>query len=400
MKKISAVLASGLLLASFATPAFAATLAQEEHVAISIPINDDLYAAGGSVTVGEQVDGDVIAAAGDIKIEEAVKEDVSAAGGTVIVNAAVGDDVRVAGGDVSILSTVGGDVIAMGGRVTIGEESIVNGDVIVMGGDITIDGTVRGDLTVYGGQVRIDGTVEGTTHVESDHVMAGGTFNGETTFAAVNLGIGLDANFNENVSYWTENGEMDFGETLAAGKTATYDPELRGMDLPNEAKAAGALAIFVGVISLFSVLSGALIIFLLVLATNKIFPALAQTVDKQPLWTLFLGTMFFICTPILSVFLMVTIVGIPLGLYGLMIFAFSLYFAKIFTAMMCAKWIQLRSGKKWNKPIFFLLSLLLFIALKILTIIPILGWLLQAILIFMTFGALLMYKAEAWKKYS
>src|SRR5437870_4762579 len=74
-------------------------------------------------------------------------------GETVVVgpNETINDDLYAAGGTITIQGTINGDLVAAGSTITI--SGVVNGDVIAAGGTITISGPVRGSVRSGGGNL-------------------------------------------------------------------------------------------------------------------------------------------------------------------------------------------------------------------------------------------------------
>ena len=90
-------------------------------------VDDDYYAAGGTVDINALVTGDVVVAGGDLFIGHTIEGDVIAAGGTISLQGKVMDDVRIAGGDITINSKIGDDLVASGGRIRIPADASVAG---------------------------------------------------------------------------------------------------------------------------------------------------------------------------------------------------------------------------------------------------------------------------------
>src|SRR5680860_693347 len=78
----------------FATPNF---IVPDDSglVAITSPLGDDTYLAGGDVVIDSDINGDLFAAGGSIIINADVKGDLFVTGGQVTIKGSVGDDVRI-----------------------------------------------------------------------------------------------------------------------------------------------------------------------------------------------------------------------------------------------------------------------------------------------------------------
>jgi cytoskeletal protein CcmA (bactofilin family) len=129
-------------------------------------VNDDLYAARGTINFNGIIDGDLVAAGGTINVRGTINGDVIASGGSVMVNGMVRDNVRASGGTVIINSTVAGDVVVAGGSVELEPGASVGRDMVIGAGSVQIDGNVERDLLLGAGSATINGTVGGDVKAE------------------------------------------------------------------------------------------------------------------------------------------------------------------------------------------------------------------------------------------
>ncbi|SDY52756.1 bactofilin family protein [Herbiconiux ginsengi] len=114
---------------------------------VSGTVDGDVYAAGQSVTISGDVDGDVIAAAQSITITGTVDGDVRLAAQTITVSGEVARSATLFASDVNITSTgsIGRDVVGAAATTTITGD--IGRDVQLSVGRLTVDGTIGGDLT-------------------------------------------------------------------------------------------------------------------------------------------------------------------------------------------------------------------------------------------------------------
>jgi cytoskeletal protein CcmA (bactofilin family) len=324
-----------------------------------------------------------------------VKGSVQAAGGVVSVRGSVGQSVRVFGGNVTIEGDIAGDVLAFGGVVHVLKGARIGGDIVSAGGDVVIDGTVAGDLLGGGGTFVLGGTVQGNADIRGKNVELSGTVKGKAVLAADELQVDPGARINGDLRYWTKAGEMDLKGVV--GGTVKFDETLKlDYGKVQRGHVAGAAAAFFGGFLLYSILSAALMILLLMLLTRTIFPSSAQHLKTAPWYSLLYGFLYFIAVPVVAILAAVTIIGIPVALIVAALYAVSILLAKPLTALIFAHWLRLRSNKKWAGWQMFLAAVGLFVVLKLLILIPILGWLICLIAICMAFGALLMTKKEKY----
>ncbi len=134
-------------------------------------VDDDLYLAGGQVDLYATVSGDVVVAGGQLHLEGDIEADLIAAGGKIDVRGRVGDDARLAGGDVRVSSVIGDDLIAAGGRIYLSPVARTGGRAWLSGGEVRIDGEVSDQLRASGGRVVIAGSVSGDVELWADEIV-------------------------------------------------------------------------------------------------------------------------------------------------------------------------------------------------------------------------------------
>ncbi len=364
----------------------------------SFAMNDDFYQAGGDVIVKGAVRGDAYTAGGTIHFTQPVGRDLVAAGGTIVIDSKVGDDLRVFGGNVEVNNTVGGDVIVMGGQIVIGKNAVIGGDLFVAGGTVHINGSVRGMTRVIADEALIAGILNGPTEIQTQTAVLNGKLMGEARLASNTIAIGDQALFGGNVRYWRENGPLQFG-TKARGKT-TYDMALQRKVKVHEKGADGLMPAFFAALSLFSLLTAAVMIGLLVFITKNFFKDTAKFLLKKPFVSFLRGLAYFVGMPIVAVLLAITLIGLPLAAVVTLGFIVSIIFAKALTAIIWVRYIEQRSGKNvhWGNWQIFGLSMAAYVVLKVLMLIPVLGWIACLVLVCMAFGALITMKWEKAQK--
>lgn len=387
----------GLSCSTLTTSAATFRATEEQILTLSIPINDDLYAAGANLQVLESVNGDLVAAGGEVTITGPVKQDVIIAGGRVRIEGAVDDDVRVAGGEVTIATTIKDDLIVAGGTVRIDRDAIIGGDAIVLGGSLFIDGTVKGKLMTSGGNIVIGGIVQGDAEVNGGVLALSNTILGNLRLRADQVTLGDSAVVGGDLRYWLKSGERDFGSSVKG--TVTFDPALSR--LPDVRMKAGfATAFLAGVLGLIGLkfLSGVLAILVFVLLTKTFFRDAAKRVLKTPWRDLWYGFLYFAVMPIIAFLLLITVIGIPFALLAGVAYIFSFVFALPVASVLTAWVIDQKYAKGWSKTKLFLAATGCYLLLKILGLIPVIGWIPVVLAVLIAFGALLQIKVERLKK--
>lgn len=130
-------------------------------IGVSQVVENDFYAAGGSVTHSGEIKGDMFVTAGSVTVNGKVGEDLTVFGGTVGVNSLIGDDLRVGGGEVTLAGEVKGDVFVLGGQLRVLSSAKIGGNVYFYGGEALIEGPVKGSLMGYADHFNVDAVLGG-----------------------------------------------------------------------------------------------------------------------------------------------------------------------------------------------------------------------------------------------
>lgn len=236
------------------------------------------FVAGGTVRVSSENVGEIIAAGGTVDVPNAKTSRIIAAGGTVKIR------------DSEIAKTV----IAAGGSVKVRDTRVL-GDVILSGGDVNFKGDVGGDFIAAGGDLDI-----------------GGQFAGDVTLRSADITLAPDTHIAGNLTYASHDA-LSVPAGVVDG-TVTRQEWRREHDWFGEITTgkivAFSLLAVLGVIAALSVFAGVVLIFF----ARQIGKASA-TVTEQPLQSLGLGVLLAIVLPVTMIVLMITIIGIPLGLF-------------------------------------------------------------------------------------
>lgn len=328
-------------------------------------ITDDLYIAGGNVTSSGSVTGDLTAAGGSVFINGPISADVLASGGTITIVSDVAGDVRAIGGTVIISGVISGDVVIGGAQVALSGNKI-EGDVLVAAGTVRLDAPVQGNVRIAGGQVTINAPIRGDVRVDSESVTLGPKANiaGSFTYGA------------------TKAVERDTGAVIQGVTTFTPREDIRG------AAKLGLAAFFSFwfIARIFMTLTAALFIGIVL---HRFSRELVATAATQPLLEIGRGTLFFIVLPIVSVVLLATVIGIPFGLLGLIMYAGALIGASLASPIIVGSVVH-----KWLwKPAGFEVSwrtILLGVAIvTVISLVPFVGPLFKVGMLLLTLGAAL-----------
>jgi cytoskeletal protein CcmA (bactofilin family) len=367
-----------LVFAVFAVPGMllSAELTAGENATIpqGTVIQDDLYLAGGNVVASGTFTEDLVVAGGSILLNGPTSRDVHAVGGMVTVLGDVGDDLRVAGGTVTVSSAVGDDVVALAGELIISGRGI-GGDAVLTGGVVRIDAPVRGDLTIWGGEVFINAPITGNVTVTADAVtlQSGARLSGDFSYASSR--------------------EATYEEGAVVSGTVTYTSHTPSV--PKEKLLA--FFSFMLFVKFLSVLSGALLFGLLF---RRYAGEVVRGVYTSPFAEMGRGLVALIVLPVVSVILLLTLIGAPLGGLGLIGFVSFLIAGCLFTPILMGALIYRHVFKVADHEVSWQSILLGTVGLFVVGLIPLVGWLLVLTLFLMSVGGMVRIKrmvAQEWR---
>ena len=130
----------------FVSQAQAVELFAGGNISLNSPIDDDVFAAGNSLTINAPVES-VVFAGGELVVNAPVSGDILAAGGRITVNAAVGGKIVAAGGAIDLKDRAK-NLVAAGGEITIHPPAVITRDAVISGQRVVNAGTVSRNLTV------------------------------------------------------------------------------------------------------------------------------------------------------------------------------------------------------------------------------------------------------------
>jgi cytoskeletal protein CcmA (bactofilin family) len=268
-----------------------------EIIEIDGEINGDIYAIGNEIIVDGVVNGDVITASEKLTVNGEINGNLRAIAENIVISGKVENNVTVIGAFVELLP----ESVIKGGLITISQISIisapVDGQVKLLGESITLNNSVGSDTEIW----------------------------------AKDINIASEAKLTD-LTYFSENSAIIDPEASISGKLLKSENTFFGQGLDISGfrnsvyKFAGKSRIFFGFIAfLWAFLIGILYI--------RLFPkTLLKTthnLDKYFIKSALIGFVSLIVVPILIFISMITVVGIPLGLFIFFVFLTFIYFAKI-----------------------------------------------------------------------
>src|SRR2546421_1391662 len=347
-------------LAAIPVAVLAADLRQGSDVTVGSgeTITDDLYAAGGTITINGNVNGNVIVTGGTISIAGNVSRDVMVAGGSVTLSGHVGGSIRAALGMLTLTGPVAGDVVVAGGTVDVGSGGTIGRDLVLAGGNATIAAPVARNVLMSAGTLNLRNHVAGNVTGRVDHLRLDG------------------APIRGNLDYTSDNQVALVNGARVNGTTTQHRPP------PNHGANAffGWLRALIGILAL-----GLIFLFLLPRLSGRSI----DTLRAEPWASLGIGAAIVVATPIVAI--IVLILGILIGgwwIGALMIPLWILVCAVgyVVSAFLVGRLLFAQVGwGRYHDAIALAAGLLL---LAIATAIPLLGWLVGLAAVLLGVGAL------------
>ncbi|MFB6174379.1 MAG: polymer-forming cytoskeletal protein [Candidatus Nanohalobium sp.] len=289
-------------------------------------------------------------------------------GGNIVIGNETGP-ITAAAGSVTVQGPVKGDLTIYSGSATV--NGPVNGNLKIYSGNVQVQDQVRGKLSVASGNFIMDkgAVVDGNADISSGKIQINGRINGNTSVTGQELTLGDSAVITGNLNYDTETFE---NRGQVQGATKQFHRQTR--------QTFTALSTFLTVVGFVSkLIVGAVIIAILPGYTSRV----SETVREEPGLTFIKGLIALIAIPVIAIIAAITIVGIPVAVLTLLAYATILWIATILGPYGIGQEI-IGEGSKW-------ISLILGLAIfEILGLIPVIGWILQALIAITGLGAMLM----------
>jgi hypothetical protein len=301
----------------------AGTACAREHRVVVRDAGEDRAVAGGSFAQTAPVDGDLMAAGGRVDVRAEVGGDALLAGGKLRTMAPVRQSLYAAGGHITIDAPVERNARIAGGTLEVTPQGRVDGNMSAAGGTLRVRGPIGGYLMVGAGQVLIDAPVAGDVDVRAGHLTLGPR-------AAIA-------------------GKLRYGsrEAIDRDPAAQVAGGIELLEAPSGERRHGAARAVGWLWSASLVLLAALLAALLPRGYDRV----RQALEQRPGMSVLAGIGAIVCIPAASILLLVTVVGIPVGLLALLLYPALLLLGYVSAAvaggrMALAHWWPARQGSR------------------------------------------------------
>jgi cytoskeletal protein CcmA (bactofilin family) len=307
-------------------------------------VTDDLYLAGGTITLLGRAQRDVSIAAGEVVISGPIGGSLNLAAGRAEITAPISGSLRILGGTVTLSGNVGGDVVMTGGRLEVTSSARINGSILLAGAQLDMRGQVAGDITGLVGTSSIGGTVTGAVDLSTGNLSIANTarIDGPVTVtgkqeASVASGADVPGGITHNtVSPW---GWRSGPASSSIGWTATYTLDA-GDWWPHRARDAKARA------------------------TSR-----SQWSAGNP--SVPLGLLALIALPFVAVALMATVIGFPAGVIVLLLLGVALYLTQAVAGMAIGRFVLPRTWDDGSRGYLLLATTLGILLIAVFRFLPV-----------------------------
>ena len=335
-------------------------------------INDTLIVFGETV----QIDGDVVG-------------DVIAAGSRVSIRGRVGGQVVTAGESVTIDGEVGGSVLGAVSETLVVTSPRIAGNLYAAGSTIDVDrrAKIEQNAVMAGERLQLAGAVGRDVLAGAENVEVSGTIGGQLTAYAKEIALRAPAQITGNV-----NAHVSRADRLSVAPGAVIGGELKTTLMASHEHTNEYLT---GEFYVFQLLrfAAALLTGVIVLA---LVPGLQRVeLDRggDALLAGGVGLVTLVATPIIAVLTAITFIGLPIGLFGLLLWMVGVYLAKV----VLAQFVGARLLKAGDEPRHYTVTLALGLALVIVVVnLPFIGGLLNFVLTILGLGVLVLF---VWRFY-
>lgn len=337
-------------------------------------VNNPNFRFGKNIVLSDDLMGDTYVAGAMIRIDGTIDGDLLVAGADVTINGDVTQDLRVVGGNVKINGSINRNISVVGGEVTFGPDSKVNGSVVGGGGNSDFGGSILGGTWFGSGNA-----ILASDHGDEVNVWAGSV----QLLPSANIEGDLNVQLDEQGIFNDQQGKVRGKKNIKV-----FEPDEKMIRAREESKRAMRAFNMGGKVVglLMSLFSGAVLLYLFPKSSSQ----LVEKITKDPMASVGWGFVKLIMTPIAVIFLMVTVVGLPLS--GLVFIGYlaSLLVAKWIAALALGEFLQKKYAFDWMKgsAAKFMSGLVL---ISLIGLIPVLGFFVKFIAMLMGLGALLMW---------
>lgn len=324
MKKSTIIaIAAALLVApvlAWQTRASASSFRTGETVTVAAgeTVHSSVYAAGNKIQIDGSIDGDLFCAGSTVVIEGNVHGDVLCAAQSITINGYVAGDIRVAAQEIDLQGTVGGSASAAAQNIIAHAGSTIGRDAQLAAGDITVDGTLGRDLVASAATLHIGSMITRDISAQTQQ-----------------LTLGATAQVGGNISYASDKDLTRANTAQVRGTISKNAPHQSRWAFDKKAVFALGLGTYAYMLAALSIVSLSLL-----LLFPRQFKQAAERASTHTKRTLLAGVLAHIAIPILIILGFVSALGVPLAIFGMIVWSAMLFLS----GPLFAQWLGYHLG--------------------------------------------------------
>ena len=270
---------------------------------------EDLYIAGTILTFNSIVLGDFIAAGGDVFVSGSVVEDLLVLGANVFINARVGGDARIFGGVVEVSSYIDGDLVVFGGKVILTEDAFIRGNIKINGFNVDIKNDHNSRFHARAATLAMDSIIFGDVVLKANEIHVSEDLNiiGDLDYSSERRNEVLESSVE---------GDINFNQIINGDKT-------------------GFLLAATGFGYVMNKLYWLILLLILGLLVINVIPKfsfeVASNIKKRTMSTFLIGLLVMFGIPFATLVLLLSLIGIPFGIFTGALYAFIFLFVRLFS---------------------------------------------------------------------
>ncbi len=329
----------------------------DETVDVKTALTDMGFFAAKELKVEVQSEDDIFAAGGDVTITNTRADHLITAGGKITMRGIDLKDLIIAGGSIDLVEgQLRDDIVAAAGELDIQPTFLIAGSAMLAGETLTINTPIGGDLRAAAETIFLKSNVDGNAQLYGEELV-----------------IGPNVRIAGDLRYRAE--EMRMYPTAVIVGTVT---KLEEDDRPDEFEEwGGKVAVVMAGFALAFILG----IIILVAVSAAVFPGLMNNasamIREKPLYTVGIGFLIVIAGPVILSLLFATVLGIPLalliGAFYLVAAPLALAASAYFIGMWSREWFRKEKDAMPDLKARILWSFLAMVALLIIGFTPFIG---------------------------
>lgn len=308
---------------------------QQVYIPASENREGNVYLAGQSIVIDGDINGDLIAIGQSIEVNGQIGGDLIAAAQSLNINGEIKGNIRALGENINLNGTTEKNITLLGANINFNETANTGWDFLFLASNTNIKGSIAGELRGIAEIININGKIGKNVNI---------TLNDR---ANGSLNIYSDAIINGNLNYTAKNDANISTKEAVGGKITKSSPK-------KSQSQETANWLWRKLYYLFS----ALIIGLIIVSIfRKKIKNLDNQLPDKIKKSIGPGLLILLVTPLASLFIAATFIGLPLALIIFFFWLIALYLAKILVAIVFGLWLSKKFFEKYKDNVIFIMTI-------------------------------------------